>query len=140
MKDGFAHPTDPRGNLCRKRLRQVADDLISDAIDKDDPAIESAKCIEKPGRGKTDQRPGVGNDDRLAIGESSHRLTSQVVVPSLLSWSTTPMAASSPRMRSLSFQFFAFLASRRATTNFSISDSCGAANPDRSCFCIQSGS
>ena len=46
-----------------------------------------------------------------------HRLTSQVVVPSLLSLSATPIAASSSRMRSDSSQSLAARAARRAATS-----------------------
>src|SRR5262249_55974836 len=43
-----------------------------------------------------------------------HRFTSQLVVPSLLSMTTTPRTSSSPRRRSLSAQFLAARALRRA--------------------------
>ena len=56
----------------------------------------------------------------LAMTAASYRFTSQVVVPSLLSLSAMPMAASSPRMRSDSFQFFAARAVRRLAINSSI--------------------
>jgi hypothetical protein len=49
----------------------------------------------------------------LAMTSARQRFTSHVVVPSLLSLSAMPMAASSSRMRSDSFQFFAARAARR---------------------------
>src|SRR4051794_2035654 len=55
---------------------------------------------------------------RLRIGARAHRAASQVV-PSLESLSTTPMAASSSRMRSDSLKFLALRAALRAAIRLS---------------------
>src|SRR5208337_4527702 len=84
------------------------------------------RCRKSPGDGAQIPPPcGEGGRRRRTGGGPPcvHRLTSHVVVPSLLSLSATPIAASSSRMRSDSAQFLAARAARRKSIMSSISAS-----------------
>src|SRR6185437_797576 len=67
---------------------------------------------------------------QLGMRHGHHRAISQVV-PSLESFSTTPMAASSSRIRSDSLKFFALRAALRASTRLSTSSLDGVTFTDK---------
>src|SRR5207245_6717352 len=78
-----------------------------------DAGAKDVREQRRVGRQKRPQR-------KLGFRLRHHRATFQVVVPSLRSSSSMPIALSSSRIRSASLKFFAFRAALRSSMSFSI--------------------
>src|SRR5437660_4208020 len=101
--DGIAVAIDPPGDLLRIGFRAVRYGFGNHAVDDDHPAVRGAQAIQQPRRCQTDEWPGIGHHDGIALVERHHRAMSQVV-PSLESLSTILSSASRSRMVSASLK------------------------------------